>query len=41
MVPGLMAIAILMAGVQGVLIPLVAATFGRPREVDERLLAPI
>jgi ABC-2 type transport system permease protein len=40
MVPGLMAIAILMAGVQGVLIPLVQ-DLSRTREVDERLLAPI
>ena len=40
MVPGLMAIAILMAGVQGVLMPLVQDLSGS-REVDERLLAPI
>jgi ABC-2 type transport system permease protein len=40
MVPGLMAIAILMAGVQGVLVPLVQDLSGS-REVDERLLAPI
>jgi len=40
MVPGLMAIAILMAGAQGVLIPLVQDLSGS-REVDERLLAPI
>jgi ABC-2 type transport system permease protein len=40
MVPGLMAIAVLMAGVQGVLIPLVQDLSGN-REVDERLLAPI
>lgn len=40
MVPGLMAIAILMAGVQGVLIPLVQDLSGS-REVDERLLAPM
>jgi ABC-2 type transport system permease protein len=40
MVPGLMAIAILMAGVQGVLLPLVQDLSGS-REVDERLLAPI
>jgi ABC-2 type transport system permease protein len=40
MVPGLMAIAILMAGVQGVLIPLVQDLSGT-REVEERLLAPI
>ena len=35
-----MAIAILMAGVQGVLMPLVQDLSGS-REVDERLLAPI
>lgn len=40
MMPGLMAIAVLMAGVQGVLIPLVQDLSGS-REVDERLLAPI
>jgi ABC-2 type transport system permease protein len=40
MVPGLMAIAILMAGVQGVLIPLTQDLSGS-REVDERVLAPI
>ena len=40
MAPGLMAIAILMAGVQGVLLPLVQDLSGS-REVDERLLAPI
>jgi len=40
MLPGLMAIAILMAGVQGVLIPLTQDLSGS-REVDERLLAPI
>ncbi len=40
MVPGLMAIAILMAGVQGVLLPLVQDLSGS-REIDERLLAPI
>ncbi len=40
MVPGLMAIAILMAGVQGVLMPLVQDLSGS-RELDERLLAPI
>jgi len=40
MMPGLMAIAILMAGVQGVLMPLVQ-DFSGTREVDERLLAPI
>lgn len=40
MLPGLMAIAILMAGVQGVLMPLVTDLSGT-REVDERLLAPL
>ncbi|HVO12455.1 MAG TPA: ABC transporter permease [Vicinamibacteria bacterium] len=40
MAPGLMAITMLMAGVQGVLIPLVQDLSGT-REVDERLLAPI
>lgn len=40
MMPGLMAIAVLMAGVQGVLIPLVQDLSGS-REVDERLLAPV
>ena len=40
MVPGLMAIAMLMAGVQGVLIPL-AQDLSGSREVEERLLAPI
>ena len=40
MLPGLMAIAVLMAGVQGVLIPLTQDLSGT-REVDERLLAPI
>jgi ABC-2 type transport system permease protein len=40
MLPGLMAIAILMAGVQGVLMPLTQDLAGT-REVDERLLAPI
>jgi ABC-2 type transport system permease protein len=40
MVPGLMAITMLMAGVQGVLMPLVIDLSGS-REVDERLLAPI
>jgi ABC-2 type transport system permease protein len=40
MVPGLMAIAILMSGVQGVLLPLVQDLSGS-REVDERLLAPV
>jgi ABC-2 type transport system permease protein len=40
MVPGLMAIAVLMAGVQGVLLPL-AGDLSGSREVDERLLAPI
>lgn len=40
MLPGLMSISILMAGVQGVLMPL-AADLSGSREVDERLLAPI
>ena len=40
MMPGLMAIAILMSGVQGVLLPLVQDLSGS-REVDERLLAPV
>ena len=40
MVPGLMSITMLMAGVQGVLMPL-AADLSGTREVDERILAPI
>ncbi len=40
MVPGLMSVACLMAGVQGVLMPL-AGDLSGSREVDERLLAPI
>ena len=40
MVPGLMSITMLMAGVQAVLMPL-AADLSGSREVDERLLAPI
>lgn len=40
MLPGLMAITMLMAGVQGVLLPLTVDLSGT-REVDERLLAPI
>jgi ABC-2 type transport system permease protein len=40
MVPGLMSITMMMAGVQGVLLPLTADLSGS-REVDERLLAPI
>ena len=40
MVPGLMSITMLMAGVQGVLMPLSADLAGT-REVDERLLAPV
>ena len=40
MVPGLMAITVLMAGVQGILLPLVADLSGA-REIEERLLAPI
>ncbi len=40
MVPGLMSITMMMAGVQGVLMPLVIDLSGS-REVDERILAPI
>jgi ABC-2 type transport system permease protein len=40
MVPGLMSITMLMAGVQGVLMPL-ASDLSGSREVDERLLAPL
>jgi ABC-2 type transport system permease protein len=40
LVPGLMAITIMMSGVQAVLMPLVTDLAGA-REVDERLLAPI
>jgi ABC-2 type transport system permease protein len=40
MLPGLMSISMLMAGVQGVLMPLSIDLSGS-REVDERLLAPI
>ena len=40
MVPGLMSITMLMAGVHGVLMPLSADLAGT-REVDERILAPI
>ena len=40
MVPGLMSITMLMAGVQGILMPLSADLAGT-REVDERILAPI
>jgi ABC-2 type transport system permease protein len=40
MVPGLMSITMLMAGVQGVLMPLSADLSGS-REVDERVLAPL
>jgi ABC-2 type transport system permease protein len=40
MVPGLMSITMLMAGVQGVLMPLVSDLSGS-REVDERLLSPL
>jgi len=40
MLPGLMAITMLMAGVQGVLMPLTQDLSGS-REVDERILAPI
>lgn len=40
MVPGLMSITMLMAGVQGVLMPL-ASDLSGSREIEERLLAPI
>ena len=40
MVPGLMSITMLMAGVQGVLMPL-ASDLSGSREVEERLLAPL
>ena len=40
MVPGLMSITMLMAGVQGVLMPLSTDLAGT-REIDERILAPI
>jgi ABC-2 type transport system permease protein len=40
MVPGLMAITVLMSGVQGILIPL-ASDLSGTREIEERLLAPI
>src|SRR5512147_409952 len=40
MVPGLMSITMLMAGVQGVLMPL-ASDLSGSREVDERILAPL
>jgi len=40
MVPGLMAITIMMSGVQGILIPL-ASDLSGTREIEERLLAPI
>lgn len=40
MVPGLMAISVLMAGVQGLLMPL-AADLSGTREVDERILSPL
>jgi ABC-2 type transport system permease protein len=40
MLPGLMSISILMAGVQGVLMP-ISIDLSGSREVDERLLAPI
>jgi ABC-2 type transport system permease protein len=40
MLPGLMAITMMMAGVQGVLMPLVQDLSGS-REVDERILAPV
>lgn len=40
MVPGLMAISVLMSGVQGLLMPL-AADLSGTREVDERILSPL
>jgi len=40
LLPGLMAITMMMAGVQGVLMPLSSDLSGT-REVDERILAPI
>jgi ABC-2 type transport system permease protein len=40
MMPGLMAITMMMAGVQGILLPLSGDLAGT-REIDERLLAPI
>jgi ABC-2 type transport system permease protein len=40
LVPGLMAITMMMAGVQGILMPL-ASDLAGTREIDERLLAPI
>jgi ABC-2 type transport system permease protein len=40
MMPGLMSITMMMAGVQGILMPLSADLAGT-REIDERLLAPI
>ncbi|MEO5763462.1 MAG: ABC transporter permease [Vicinamibacteria bacterium] len=40
MVPGLMAISVLMSGVQGLLMPLSADLSGT-REVDERILSPL
>lgn len=40
MVPGLMAITVMMSGVQGILIPL-ASDLSGTREIEERLLAPI
>lgn len=40
MVPGLMAITVLMAGVQGILLPL-AGDLSGTREIEERLLAPL
>ena len=40
MVPGLMAISVLMSGVQGLLMPL-AADLSGTREVDERVLSPL
>jgi len=40
LVPGLMAISVLMSGVQGLLMPL-AADLSGTREVDERILSPL
>jgi ABC-2 type transport system permease protein len=40
MVPGLMAISVMMSGVQGLLMPL-AADLSGTREVDERVLSPL
>jgi ABC-2 type transport system permease protein len=40
MVPGLMAISVMMSGIQGLLMPL-AADLSGTREVDERILSPL